>query len=138
MRIVPALNEITAGYWRAARAHRLAIQTCMDCGARQHPPEPLCRACHGKALAFSPVSGQATLYAFTVVHHSVHPATANQVPYVLALVELAEGPRLVANIRDCPVEDLVVGMPLEAVYEDLSDEIALVHFRPSVQAANAQ
>lgn len=131
MRIVPAVNELTAPYWRAAREHHLAIQACEGCGALQHPPAPLCRACHGNRLAFAPVSGRGTLYAFTVAYHSVHPATAGQVPYVLALVELAEGPRLVANIRDCPIEDLAVGMPLEAVYEDLSDEAALVQFRPA-------
>jgi len=131
VRIVPAVTPLTAPFWQAAREHRLVVQSCGACGGLQHPPAPLCRSCHGSQLGFRQVSGQGTLYSFTVVHHSVHPATAGEVPYVLALVELVEGPRLVANLRDCAVEDLVVGLGLEAVFEDLTEEVGLVQFRPA-------
>ena len=131
MRIVPAVDALSAPFWQAARDHRLAVQACEDCGALQHPPAPLCRSCHGGRLAFRPVSGRGTLYAFTVVHHSVHPATVDKVPYVLALVQLDEGPRLAADVVDCPFDDLAVGMALDAVYDDVSDGVALVQFRPA-------
>lgn len=128
--VLPAVSELTAPYWDAAREHRLVIQTCVACRALQHPPEPRCRHCHSAELDWAPMTGQAVLYSFTVVHHSVHPVTASAVPYVIALVELLEGPRLVSNLRRCEPDKIAIGMQLGIIFEDITPEISLVQFAP--------
>lgn len=129
MNVLPIPNDLTAPYWEAAREHRLAIQRCA-CGRLAHPPVARCPVCAGAEFTWPTMSGQGTLYAFTVVHHSVHPVTAGATPYVIALVELDEGPRLVTNLRGCPVEEARIGMPVEVLFEDVDPAITLPQFGP--------
>jgi uncharacterized OB-fold protein len=77
------------------------------------------------------VSGNATVYSYTVARRPTHPAFADRVPYVIAIVELAEGPRMTTNLVGCAADDVRIGMSVRAVFEDLDDEIALVNFEPS-------
>lgn len=129
MKVLPVPNELTAPYWDAAREHRLAIQRCA-CGRLAHPPVARCPACAGNDFSWPTMSGRATVYAFTVVHHSVHPVSAGATPYVVALVELDEGPRIVTNVRGCAPEDVRIGMRLEVVFEDLDESVTLPQFAP--------
>jgi uncharacterized OB-fold protein len=79
------------------------------------------------------VSGAATLYSYTVVMQAFHPWFVDRIPYVLAVVELAEEPglRITTNIVDCPEEDLAVGLPVEAVFTEVAEGLTLPLFRPS-------
>jgi uncharacterized protein len=129
MRILPAPDELTAPYWNAAREHRLVIQRCA-CGRLSHPPVVSCPACHGGAFTWEPMSGDGEVYAFTWVSHSVHPASAGQTPYILVLVELAEGPRVLTNLRHCAPEDVRVGLGVRVLFEDISDTVTLPQFAP--------
>lgn len=74
--------------------------------------------------------GRGTVHTFTIVHHSVHPVTAGSLPYVLVLVQLDEGPRVLTNLRDAQPDRVHVGMPVEVIFEDLNDAITLPQFRP--------
>lgn len=130
MKILPAADELTAPFWAAARERRLVVQRC-ECGRLTHPPVASCSRCHGTRFTWSQMSGRGTVYAFTVVHHSVHPVTAGAIPYVIALVELDEGPRILTNLRNCAPEEVSVGLPVEVIFEDLDDTVTLPQFTPA-------
>ncbi|MGH8981135.1 MAG: Zn-ribbon domain-containing OB-fold protein [Acidimicrobiales bacterium] len=129
MNVLPVPDELTAPYWDAAREHRLAVQRCA-CGRLAHPPVARCPACAGNVFTWPETSGRGAVYAFTVVHHSVHPVSTGKTPYVIALVELEEGPRIVTNIRGCAPEEVRVGMPVHVVFEDVDDSVTLPQFAP--------
>ncbi len=76
-------------------------------------------------------SGRGTVYSFTVDRRGTAPAFRAKVPYVIAIIELEEGPRMTSNIVDCPIEDVKIGMPVQAVFDDVNEEITLVKFRPA-------
>jgi uncharacterized OB-fold protein len=129
VRILPAATELTAPYWEAARRQRLVIQRC-SCGRLSHPPVTSCPSCHCSEFTWQRMSGDGTVHAFTWVNHSVHPVSAGHTPYVLVLVELSEGPRILTNLRHCAVEDVHVGLPVRVLFEDVSDTVTLPQFTP--------
>jgi uncharacterized OB-fold protein len=129
MRILPAPNELTAPYWEAARQHRLVVQRCC-CGRLSHPPLASCPACHSSRFTWKQMSGDGAVYAFTWVSHSVHPVSAGETPYILVLVELSEGPRILTNLRQCAPEDAHVGLPVRVLFEDISEAVTLPQFAP--------
>ena len=131
MAIIPGLTDLTRPYWAAAREGRLVVQRCDACGASWHPPLPACPRCHAAALGWREVSGDGTVYSRTIVRHATHVALADAIPYVVAIVELAEGPRIVTNITGCPPEDVSVGMPVRVYFRPVSDEVALPCFQPT-------
>ena len=106
----PALNRDNAFWFAAAREHRLVIQRCASCGTLRHPPGPMCPQCRSLEWGTLEASGRATLYSWVVAHHPRHPAFAT--PYVVAVVELEEGTRLITNLVDLAPGDLTIGMPL--------------------------
>lgn len=131
MRIIPRPDELNGPYWEAAAEHRLVIQRCVACGRFNHPPVVSCPSCHSHDFDWPTMSGRGHLYTFTVAHHSVHPVTAGSMPYILALVELEEGPRLLTNLRDIQPDDVHVGLALEVLFEDLDEVTTLPQFRPA-------
>jgi uncharacterized OB-fold protein len=89
-------DPLTAELWQAARRGELLVQRCDDCGHHQHYPRAFCLSCESPAVTWAVASGAATIYSQTTVHLKTHPFL--QPPYVAAVVELAEGPRLTTNI----------------------------------------
>jgi uncharacterized protein len=134
MAVVPGMTELTRPYWDAAREGRLVVQECLECHRLRHPPLPACPDCgrsrDGSTLGWREVSGTGTVYTYTVVRHPTHFAFADAVPYVIALVELTEGPRLVTGITGCPPEEVRVGMPVRAVFREVAEGITLSYFEP--------
>lgn len=131
MPVAPDPDPLSAPYWEGARRHELLLQVCRACGATWHPPEPACPACQSGDVAWQPASGRGVVYAYTVVHHATHPAFADEVPYNVALIDLEEGPRVIANVR-CPDADLRCDMPVRAIFED-HDGYTLPQFRPAAE-----
>jgi uncharacterized protein len=131
MTIIPAVTDLTRPYWEAARDGRLVIQRCQRCAASWHPPLPACPHCHGTELGWREVCGLGTVYTYTVVRHATHAALADRIPYVIALVELAEGPRIVTGIVGCDPGDVRAGMAVRVRFDDVTDEVALPYFEPS-------
>jgi uncharacterized OB-fold protein len=129
--IIPAFTDLTRPYWENARAGRLVVQRCGACGQRWHPPLPSCPHCHSRDLGWQPVSGHGTVYTYTVVRHATHAALAGRVPYVVAIVELAEGPRIVTGIAGCDPGDVRGGMPVRVRFDAVTDEVALPFFEPA-------
>jgi uncharacterized OB-fold protein len=134
MAVVPGMTELTAPYWEAAREGRLVVQECQECQVLRHPPLPECpnclRHCHGSRLGWREVSGKGTVYTYTVVRHPTHFAFADKIPYVLAIVELAEGPRLVTALTGAAPEDVRVGLPVRAVFREVAAGVTLPYFEP--------
>jgi uncharacterized protein len=133
MAIVPGMTKLTQPYWDAAREGRLVVQECLECHQLWHPPLPACPNCsrQGSLLGWRQVSGAGTVYSYTVVRHPTHFAFADQIPYVIAIVELAEGPRLVTGVIGCPPESVRVGMPVQAVFREVADGVTLPYFERS-------
>ena len=134
MAIIPAMTQLSAPYWEAVREGRLVVQECGECRQLWHPPLPACPNCHcychGSRLGWREVSGRGTVYSYTVVTHPTHVAFADQVPYVVAIVELAEGPWLVTSITGCAPGEVRVGMPVRACFRPVAEGITLPYFEP--------
>ena len=131
MAVVPGMTELTRPYWDAAREGRLVVQECDSCRQLVHPPLSRCPHCHSVGLGWRAVSGNGTVYTYTVVRHPTHYAFAGKIPYVLAIVELAEGPRLVTALTGVPPAEVRVGLPVRAVFREVADGVTLPYFEPT-------
>ena len=128
---LPAPEAETRPFWDAARERRLLVKRCADCGAAHFYPRPFCPTCWGGQVDWEEASGAATLYTWSVVHVNDLPPFPERVPYVAAIVELAEGPRMMTNVVGCDAEQLTVGMALRVDYRDLDDEFTIPVFVPA-------
>lgn len=128
--LLPQIDEVSRPYWEGALAGELRLQRCADCGTVWHPPQYTCPGCMSFDTVWFPAKGSGSVDSFTIVRHSVHPATDGQVPYAVILVRLEEGPLVVSGIRECDFDDLQVGQRVEAVFEQVADGVALPYFRP--------
>jgi uncharacterized OB-fold protein len=131
MLIVPKPDSLTQPYWDGVRQHELRIQKCRDCGHVWHPPLYNCPRCHSTHVDWVATSGHGVLYSYTIVHHAAHVAVADKVPYLVALVTLAEGPRVVSNLLNCNPADARIGMPLRLVFQEVAEGIWLPQFEPA-------
>jgi uncharacterized OB-fold protein len=131
-RPLPAITELTEPFWSAAKGRRLVLQRCDDCAAYRFPPEVACARCGSRRTTWTQVSGRATLYSWTVAHPPLLPFFAERAPWPVVAVQLDEGPRMVTNLLDVPVEDYEAGLPLQADFVVVDDEVTLVVFRRSV------
>ena len=131
-RPIPPTSELTQPYWDGAGRGQMVVQRCEGCGHRPFPPRSTCPSCGSSSLSWSPVSGRATVYSYTVAHRPPHPAFAAQLPLVVAIVELEEGPRMVTNSVGCDPADVEVGMAVVATSEPIDDtDIVLPVFTPT-------
>ncbi len=135
----PAASWETRAYWEGAGRHELVLQRCGDCGVVQHRPRAICASCLSSALQHFVSSGRGQVYTFTVTHQNGVPPFRDAVPYVLAYVDLEEGPRLMTNIVGCDPGDVAIGMDVvvdfqDADTSDLGDAggaFAVPRFRPA-------
>jgi uncharacterized OB-fold protein len=128
---LPSPDESTEDFWAATRDGRLLIKRCGDCGKAHHYPRPFCPSCWSENVSWEEASGRATLYTYSVVHVNDLPPFPDRVPYVAAVVDLDEGPRLMTNIVDCDFDDLRIGMPLEVAFREETETVTLAVFRPA-------
>jgi uncharacterized OB-fold protein len=127
----PLSPELTRPFWDAARRHELCMPRCTTCDYVFFYPRSECPRCWSTHLEWVKVSGRARLHSFTIVRQPANAAFRDDVPYVYAVVQLDEGPRLVSNIVQCDIDALRVDMPLEAVFDDVTPEWTLVKFKPA-------
>ena len=128
---LPRIDEESRGYWEALARHELYLQRCRACGTFRFYPRALCPDCLSDATEWVRASGRGTVYSFTVTYQNQAPGFREEVPYVLAIVELAEGVRLMTNVVGSSPETVRIGMPVEVVFEDVTPEITLPKFRPA-------
>jgi uncharacterized OB-fold protein len=130
-RPIPVPNEWTKPFWEAAKQGVLALQQCQSCGHFQHPPYATCVNCISTDLAFKPVQGRGTIYAYTIMYHTGDQRFVAAVPYASIIVELdeAKGALLAGNLLDAPYTEAKVGRRVEVVFQKLNDDITLPQFR---------
>lgn len=129
-RPLPRPTDLSRPFWDAARRHELHIQRCSRCGTHVFYPRYNCTSCGARELAWVRVSGKGTVYTYTVARRPTHAAFVDLVPYVIAVVELEEGPRMTTNVVGTSPEEVSIGMPVRAAFQDVDDEISLVMFEP--------
>jgi uncharacterized protein len=126
----PLADTTTLPWWEAAAEHRLVVQRCSDCGHTRHPPAPVCPECRSDASDWQELSGRGEVYTFTIVHR---PIAANQeLPFVVAVIALEDsgGLRMISNVVDVDPAEVAIGMPVELVWEDMSEDLAIPRFTP--------
>lgn len=122
----PIVNADSAPYWEGARNDKLLLQRCGDCGTLRFFPRLLCTECGSDHTDWTEVSGRGTVHSFTVVHRAAFPEFQAQTPYVVALIDLEEGPRMMTNIVGDDALSVEIGDAVTVVFEDRGGEGAKV------------
>ena len=127
-KILPRSSDVSAPYWKGCKLGELRLQQCTACQNIQFYPRIMCSGCHQQSLVWITASGRGVIASFTVVRRGVseHYPT----PYIVALIDLEEGPRMMSLIVDVDVETetVAVGKPVKVAFEAWSDEIAMPVF----------
>jgi uncharacterized protein len=131
--IRPADEILEHPYWRYLASGVLHLNRCDACGAFRHPPGPVCAKCRKIGDSWAPVSGRARMHSFTTVYHPVHALLGSVTPYIVTLVDLEEGVRMVSGIPRGMTVDLKVGMPLVCTVTRVDERFALAYFLPTEQ-----
>ena len=126
------------GFWMAAKAHRLELQRCQHCGYYSHPPAFVCPQCLSPepSFRFEPASGLGKIKTWTIMRDAFLPGFREEVPHVILVVELEEqqGLRMIAGLVDGAGAQLAVDAPVQVVFEDITEEIALPQFKLLVRS----
>jgi uncharacterized OB-fold protein len=128
---LPTPEGDTIEFWEAAKQERLIIRHCLDCGAFSYYPRPFCPKCWSERVVWHQASGDATLYSWSVIYQNDQPPFNERVPYVAAVVDLAEGPRMMTNVEGCEFDQLRVGMALRVGFRPISDDFTIPVFTPA-------
>ncbi len=116
-------------FYEAAQRGELRFQRCADCGTWRHYPRPVCPECLSTRLSWERASGRGTIYTWTIVHGPTLPAFQDDLPYNVVDVLTDEGIHFQSQVLDCPPEEIYAGMPVEAVFVPVSEDMTLVKFR---------
>ena len=128
---LPTVSGETKPFWDACRRGQLLIQKCDRCGEFQFYPRGICANCWSEDIRWVTASGKGTVWTYTVTYQNRTPGFAEDVPYVLALVELEEGVRMFTNIIECQPRDVSIGMPVEVTFVQANNQISVPYFRPA-------
>jgi uncharacterized OB-fold protein len=128
---IPSPDLETQPFWDGCKEGRFLIRHCNACGEDHFYPRPFCPTCWSDDVAWKEASGRATLYTFSIVHQNDLPPFGERVPYVAAIVDLEEGPRVMTNIEGVEHDALRIGMPLVVDYKPISDDVTIAIFRPA-------
>ncbi|MEV0444256.1 OB-fold domain-containing protein [Streptomyces spectabilis] len=129
---LPEVDAFTRTYWDAAAEGLLLVRRCRapGCGRAHHYPREFCPHCWSEDVTWEPSRGRATLYTWSVVHRNDLPPFDARVPYVAAVVDLAEGPRMMTEVVRCPEPGLRVGMALRVAFREVEGGLAVPVFEP--------
>lgn len=127
-----ATNAWTQPFWGAAAQHKLLVAQCAACGECRMPPTPFCPQCQSQQIDWKTLSGLGEIYAYTIVDRAILPGMAEHLPYVPAVITLegGGGVRLISNVVDVELAEIAIGMPVEVVWDDLREGVAVPRFAP--------
>lgn len=134
---LPRVRGEEARYFELMREHSLSYQRCGRCEGVVFPFRAVCPFCGVEDLQEALSSGEGTVYSYTVQHRAPGDYLRARLPIVLALIDLREGFRMMADIVDCPPDEVRIGLPVEVVFDDVTPEVTLARFRPSMRGTNA-
>ncbi len=127
---LPRPNADTKEFWKGCREHELRFQKCKNCDHVRWPPSVICPQCHSFEAKWIVSGGTGAIYSYVVYHIAFHPAFKKDLPYATAVVKLAEGPKILTNIVGCRPSELFCEMPVNLVWEDVSETVSLPKFTP--------
>lgn len=135
----PAASWETRAFWEGCGRHELVLQRCRDCGSVQHRPRGLCASCLSSELSHFVATGRGRIHTFTVTHQNGVPPFRDALPYVLAYVDLEEGPRLMTNVVGCDPGEVRIGQDVVVDFQDVDARdlgdagglFAVPRFRPA-------
>ncbi|MEU6873599.1 Zn-ribbon domain-containing OB-fold protein [Streptomyces sp. NPDC046751] len=127
---LPEPDAFSRPYWDAAARGQLLLRRCRACGRAHHYPREFCPHCWSEDVVWEPASGDATLYTWSVVHRNDLPPFGARVPYVAAVVDLAEGPRMMTQVVGCEESALAIGMAMRVAFRQEEGEEAVAVFHP--------
>jgi uncharacterized OB-fold protein len=132
---LPYASWESRGWWEGAGRGEIVLQRCRRCGLVQHKPRGVCVKCLTDTIEYFVAAGTGTIHTFTVTHQNMVPPFSSHLPYVLAYVELDEGPRVLTNIVGCDPADVHIGQPAAADFatseRDDGEAFAVPRFRPA-------
>lgn len=127
---LPVPNSDNIKFWEGCKKHELLVQKCKDCDSYRYPPRSICPKCFSVESTWDKVNGKGEVYTFTVARVPLNPAWELDIPYTIGVIQLDEGVRMVSNIVDCKPEDIKIGMKVEVIFDDVTDNISLPKFKP--------
>jgi uncharacterized protein len=127
---LPVVTEETREFWDGCRNHQLLVQKCVKCHSTQYPPLPMCSNCQSAVSNWIPSNGRGRIYSWIVIHTPIIEAFQEDVPFVVGLVDLEGGGRIVTNIMDCPPNEMKADMEVEVIFVDMNNEWTLPYFKP--------
>lgn len=128
VKIMPPVTDANRPYWEGTLVGELRLQTCDDCQTTRFPEAPACPRCLSESATWRVASGRATLWSWIIMHQNYIAAFADELPYLVAFVQLEEGPSMYSALVD-PPDDLCCDMPLEVVFDQVSQERVVPKFR---------
>jgi uncharacterized OB-fold protein len=124
----PVIDPGSEPFWSAAKQHRLSIPRCKACNRHHFYPRELCPHCHSDELEWTDVSGRGEIYSYTIARKPAGPAFAADVPYVVAMIALDEGPRMLTNIITADVDSVRIGDRVRVKFDDVAADLTLPKF----------
>ena len=128
---LPSVVGETRPYWDSCRRGELVIQRCDKCSEYQFYPRGICANCWSNDIKWVRASGRGTVWTYTVTYQNRTQGFTQEIPYVLALVELEEGVRMFSNIVECNPREVTIGMPVEVTFVQATDRISVPYFKPA-------
>ena len=128
---LPAPDFDSQPFWDGCREGRFRIRYCNACARSHFYPRPFCPKCWSDDVEWRDAAGTGILYTYSIVRQNDLPPFHERVPYVAAIVELDEGPRVMTNIEGCELDALEVGMRVRADYKVIADDVTIPVFRPA-------
>lgn len=130
-RYLPTIYPEEKPYWDGFREHEIRLQVCDHDGKPWYPIGPVCPRCLSDQWSWQPMSGRGMVSTYVIFHKAWAPWLASRTPYAVVQVELAEGPRLTTNLLGIPADQVRIGLAVQAVYEQISEDIVLLQFEPA-------
>jgi len=127
---LPHINNFSKPFWEGAKRHELLVQRCQDCNRFVFYPKIICPFCLSEDLEWVRASGRGKVYSYSVIYSYQPKAFSDDVPYVIAIIELQEGVRMMSNIVKCPPEEVKCDMEVEVIYDAVTENFTLPKFKP--------
>ncbi len=131
---IPLKDQDNKAYWNAADEHRLALQKCNDCNTYAHPPGPSCARCGSENVVWENLGNdvKAQIYSYIISYRPFLPGFQDDLPTIIAQAQLEKVPevKIMCNVLNCDINDIQIGMPVQMIWEDITDERALPQWTP--------